>query len=52
MVDDRDPIHAAERTRVGAMAAPRRNIELKAFDPDPGALAGRSRSASGRATAA
>src|SRR3954471_4496057 len=35
VVDDRDPIHAAERTRVASMAAPRRNIELKAFDTDP-----------------
>src|SRR3954470_8198688 len=35
VVDDRDPIHGAERTRVASMAAPRRNIELKAFDPDP-----------------
>ena len=35
MIDDRNPIHAAERTSVGPVAAPRRNIELKASDPDP-----------------
>src|ERR1700754_1457697 len=35
VVDDRDSLHRRERTSVGTMAAPRRNIELKASDPDP-----------------
>src|SRR3978361_960920 len=35
MVDHRHSIHGRERTSVGCMAAPRRNIELKASDPDP-----------------
>src|SRR3954470_4747058 len=35
MIDHRDPMHGRERTSVGPMAAPRRNIELKASDPDP-----------------
>ena len=35
VIDDRNPIHTAERTSVRTLAAPRRNIELKASDPDP-----------------
>jgi homotetrameric cytidine deaminase len=35
MVDHRHSIHAAQSTSVEAMVAPRRNIELKASDPDP-----------------
>src|SRR6478609_10739771 len=35
VIDDRDPFHPPEPTSVGPMAAPRRNIELKASDPDP-----------------
>ena len=35
VIDDRNPIHDPERTSVGPVAAPRRNIELKASDPDP-----------------
>src|SRR5262245_39474376 len=35
MIDDCDSLHGRERTSVGTMGAPRRNIELKASDPDP-----------------
>src|SRR3954453_22739463 len=35
MIDDRHSLHGRERTSVGTMGAPRRNIELKASDPDP-----------------
>jgi homotetrameric cytidine deaminase len=35
MVDDRHSVHARARYSLGAVSGPRRNVELKATDPEP-----------------